>query len=175
MQRDVGPESTRTFVWHKASTCSAHRLTENATMSDQGEPRPRSGESEMSTQTAPGEPASADFIGARACLVGRIVGQLRSQGHYVGHIDAHTGQALIDLRWAAQMAGREIGRHTRTYVSAPGRRVPGMVTVIVAPVEEWSDVPGANRAKSAIEELLTVHSAILTSTAAARCSASPWG
>ncbi|MBW8751241.1 MAG: hypothetical protein JF565_07430 [Propionibacteriales bacterium] len=114
----------------------------------------------MNTQTARGEPAGADFIGARDCLVGRIVGQLRSQGHYVAHIDAHTGQALIDLRWAAQMAGREIDRHTRTYVSALGRRMPGMVTVIVAPVEAWSDLPGAERARSAIEELLTVHSAI---------------
>ncbi|WP_457110957.1 hypothetical protein [Marmoricola sp. URHA0025 HA25] len=106
--------------------------------------------------------ASGNVIAARDCLVGRIVAELRSRGYYLAHIDSQAGQVLIDLRWAAQAAGRTVGRRTRTYASTVGKQLPEMVTVIVAPVEVFSayEIPGRNVTRAVIEELLDVHTAV---------------
>src|SRR3954454_6370984 len=80
------------------------------------------GEIEMDQHTA--EPGgSGNVIAARDCLVGRIVAELRSRGYYLAHIDSQAGQVLIDLRWAAQVAGRTVGRRTRTYASTVGKQL----------------------------------------------------
>ena len=103
-----------------------------------------------------------DLIEGRECLVARIVEELGRQGYYLTHVGSHAGQALIDLRWAAQLAGRELGRRTRTYASTAGQRLPGMVTVIVAPVQirPSRSIPGRDDDQVAIEELLAVHSSV---------------
>jgi hypothetical protein len=103
-----------------------------------------------------------DLIGERDGLVGRIVDQLRSRGYYLAHIDSYTGQPLTDVRWAAQLAGRRIGRRTRTYASAVGTRLPGMVTVIVAPIETCAAamVPGRDSARKVVEDLLGMHGVV---------------
>lgn len=113
-------------------------------------------------EAPPGTAAGADLITTRERLVGRITEAVAKQGYYLAHIDSPASQVLTDLRWAAQLAGRAIGRHTRTYASAVGRRIPGKITVIVAPVEIWSaaELPGRDAARCVIEDLLRVHSAV---------------
>lgn len=109
-----------------------------------------------------GNARNADLIEARDRLVRRIADAVASQGYYLAHLEAPAGQVLTDLRWAAQLAGRAVGRRTRTYASTIGKRVPGKVTVIVAPVEIWSasEVPGRDAARAVIEDLLQVHIAV---------------
>lgn len=96
-----------------------------------------------------------DAITARECLMGMIVNQIRGRGYYVADVEPNPPQALVDLRWAAQMAGRLIGCRTETYASAVGRGLPMKITVVVAPVKpsrEGSALDG--RVRSIIEGLL---------------------
>jgi len=72
-----------------------------------------------------------DAITARECLADTIIDRLRSEGFFM--IDLAPGQDLIDLRWAALVAGRHVGCHLEAFVSDVGRSVPGKVTVLVAP------------------------------------------
>ena len=73
-----------------------------------------------------------DPIAARQALADSIAGELRGRGYFLAHLDRE-GQALIDLEWAALLAGRALGRKTATYVSEVGQRVAGKVTVVVGP------------------------------------------
>jgi hypothetical protein len=117
----------------------------------------------MDAQSNEDNSNGSDFIGARDCLVDRIVADLRGRGYFLAQLDSRAGQAIIDIRWAAQLAGRLVGRRTRTYASAVGKRLPGMVTVIVAPVEAWSGgypAGGGSGAPAVIRELLEVHSTV---------------
>ena len=99
----------------------------------------------------------------------RISEAVSSQGFYLAHVDSPPGQVLTDLRWAAQLAGRALDRRTRTYASAVGRRVPGKITVIVAPVEirTAAEVPGRDAARTVIEDLLDVRGAVSAHTRSA--------
>jgi hypothetical protein len=96
-----------------------------------------------------------DAITARECLMGTIANQIRGRGYYFADLDPTPTQALIDLRWAAQMAGRLIGCRTETYASAVGRRVPMKITVVVAPVKPSGEGSGSDaRVRSIVEDLL---------------------
>lgn len=97
----------------------------------------------------------ADAITARECLMGMIADQIRERGYYFAELAPNPPQILVDLRWAAQMAGRLIGCHTRTYASAVDKRVPMKITVVVAPVEPSREGSRFDaRVRSTIEVLL---------------------
>lgn len=99
----------------------------------------------------------ADAITARESLMGKIVSQISDRGYYFADVDPGRPQALVDLRWAAQMAGRLIGCRTETHASAVGKRVPRKVTVVVvvAPANANRDGWGFDaRVKSIVEDLL---------------------
>lgn len=100
----------------------------------------------------------ADINAARECLVARMVEQLRGPGYFLAHVDAGAGQLLADVRWAAQLAGRVVGRRTRTYAGTVGNRQSGMLTVVVVPVETWaaSGHPDGHAARVIIETQLHV-------------------
>ena len=106
------------------------------------------------------QPASrgADLNAARECLIERMVEQLRGRGYFLAHIDAHAGQLLADVRWAAQLAGQVVGRPTRTYASRVGNRLPGVISVVVAPVETWAAAPGTDGhvARAMVERQLRI-------------------
>lgn len=103
-----------------------------------------------------------DAIADRETLAGRIADQLRRQGYYLAQLSAHEGQALIDLQWAALLAGRRLGHKTRTYASKVGKRAPGMITVIVAPTRsERHTIPlRLDHSRAVIEEMLGLHTAL---------------
>jgi len=96
-----------------------------------------------------------DAITARECLMGRIAEQIRAHGYFFADLDPNAPQALVDLRWAAQMAGRQIGCRTETYASAVGKCVPMKITVVVSPLGPSRDGPGSDaRVRSIVEDLL---------------------
>jgi hypothetical protein len=105
---------------------------------------------------------TGDAIADRDYLAGRIVEQLRRQGYYLVHLSAHEGQALIDLQWAALVAGRTLGHKTRTYSSKVGKRIPGMITVVVAPTRADSHmVPlRPDRSRALLDEMLAIDYAL---------------
>ena len=90
-----------------------------------------------------------DPIAARQALADSIVGELRGRGYFLAHLDSE-GQALIDLEWAALLAGRALGRKTATYVSEVGQRVAGKVTVVVGPRQP---LPGQRSARDQLAAL----------------------
>lgn len=102
-----------------------------------------------------------DAFASRDCVISDMVEQIESQGYYLTQVDSQPTQGVIDLRWAAQIAGRSLGRHVRTYAGAVGAQEPQKVTLVVAPtdVRTASDVQARDRARVVIEGLLDVHSA----------------
>lgn len=97
----------------------------------------------------------ADAITAREHLMGMIADQIRDRGYYFADLAPNPPQALVDLRWAAQMAGRLIGCRTRTYASAVGQRVPMKIAVVVAPVDPSREGSRFDaRVRGIIEDLL---------------------
>lgn len=97
----------------------------------------------------------ANAITARECLMGTIADQIRERGYYCADLAPNPPQALVDLRWAAQMAGRLIGCRTQTYASAVGKRLPMTITVVVAPVKPSREGSRLDaRVRSIIEDLL---------------------
>jgi hypothetical protein len=96
---------------------------------------------------------SGDAIRERERLAGQIAQQLGQQGFYLTYLDPHCGQSLIDLRWAAQLAGRTVGSATTTYASGVGRTRPGKITVVVAPTVTSAF---ASERQSGISDLLEV-------------------
>jgi hypothetical protein len=111
--------------------------------------------------TAPGR--IGDPLSAREALSARIVEQIRHHGYFVAHLDPQPHQDLIDVRWAAQAASRELGRRMRTYASAIGAQRPQKVTVVVTPIEAEgaSDLLRHAHAGRAVAELLDAHRALL--------------
>ena len=102
-----------------------------------------------------GAEMDVDAITARECLMGTITGQIRARGYFVAELDPNPPQALIDVRWAGQMAGRLIGCRTETYASGVGARVPRKITVVVAPVRPSRDGWGFDaRVRSVVQDLL---------------------
>jgi hypothetical protein len=103
-----------------------------------------------------------DAIASRERLIDRVVEQIRRQGYFLAHLDPQPMQEIIDVRWAAQMAGRAIGRQVRTYASSVGATQPQKVTVVVAATEACSpsDIRARDRARMVIEDLLMVQSAL---------------
>jgi hypothetical protein len=96
-----------------------------------------------------------DAITARECVMGRIAKQIRAHGYFFADLDPNAPQALVDLRWAAQMAGRQIGCRVETYASAAGRCVPMKITVVVAPLGPSPDGPGLDApVRSILEDVL---------------------
>ena len=110
------------------------------------------------------EEAQADALAARERLVALMVAQIIRQGFYLTQIRPQPTQGIIDLRWAAQIAGRDLGRRTRTYASAVGRQRPGMVTVVVAPVETQGvqETQLRDNARIVIESLQTERAGVRT-------------
>jgi hypothetical protein len=107
----------------------------------------------MDTMTpAPGE----DVLTARETLVDLITDEIQRVGYFTADVDPAPHQVLIDVRWAAQIAGRRLGRPTRTFASAIGKRHSGKVTVIVAPVEgsDPTEPQSVVRVRAAVEHLL---------------------
>lgn len=104
-----------------------------------------------------------DALTSRERMVGLITAQIRRQGYYLNHIDPQPHQAIVDLRWAAQMASRQLGRPTRTYTTAVGKQRPDKVTVIIAPreVPTVTEVEVGDRTRTTVEELLDRHNALL--------------
>ncbi len=86
-----------------------------------------------------------DPIAARAQLAERIGRQVRRRGYFLADLDQDQAraQALADLRWAAQVAGRALDRAMRTYVEGVGYHVPGAATftAVVAPAPEGTNAP----------------------------------
>jgi len=94
---------------------------------------------------------------AREGLVLAIAEQIESRGYFRAHLAPLPAQAMIDLRWAAQMAGRTVGRPVRTYASSLGANRPDMVTLVVVPTEARTPTELALRDRSMplVEDLLT--------------------
>jgi hypothetical protein len=104
-----------------------------------------------------GVTVDADVITARESLMGKIVSQISDRGYYLADFDPGRPQALVDLRWAAQMAGRLIGCRTETHASAVGKRLSRKVTVVVVVVPANSNRDGWGfdaRVRSIVEDLL---------------------
>jgi hypothetical protein len=74
-------------------------------------------------------------INTRDQIADEMACQIRRQGYYVTYVLPQRHQALTDLRWAAQLAGRLLSRRTTTYASAVGLQHPGMITLVVAPTD----------------------------------------
>ena len=110
-------------------------------------------------ESSEGRAPDADMLRAREALTALIVAQINQNGYFIAHVDPQPHQQLIDLRWAAQVAGRVLGRRTRTHTSAIGARHPGKVTVLVAPdeVRTVTDERGHRFVRSLLEELLEQH------------------
>ena len=113
----------------------------------------------MATRSEGRAPVALDPIRARDDLVGEIVDEITSQGYYLRHVDVQPAQSMIDLRWAAHLAGRRLDRTTCTYASAVGAHVRGKVTAIVAPIDarNVTDIPVLDRTRAAVKGLLAVH------------------
>jgi hypothetical protein len=111
----------------------------------------------------------ADVLRSREALIDHIAAQVAAQGYFLVHIDPHSPQLLVDLRWAAQAAGRTLGRKTRTLASAVGERQPGMITVLVAPdeVRTVTDEHGRSRVRTLLEVLLERHDLVVSGPAIA--------
>ena len=100
------------------------------------------------------EPAlPGDRISARECLAGRVADKLRRQGFYLTHVVSGRCQTVIDVQWAALLAGRVLGRRTRTYASAAGKRVPDQITVVVTLVQDAAS-PRSEGVPAMLAELL---------------------
>ena len=97
-------------------------------------------------------------VASRERLITTIVEQVRCAGFYLAHLDPQPHQGIIDLRWAAQVAGRTMHRQVRTWASVVGATVPGKVTVIVAPTDFVSPDEAARKAAVLllVENILTV-------------------
>jgi hypothetical protein len=106
-------------------------------------------------------------ISARERLAETMVAQIRRRGYYRTYAPPQPSQAIIDLRWAAQIAGRDLSRRTRTYASSVGQQRPGMITIVVAPIETKTleEIHLRDTARALIEELLDVRSVPRTRTA----------
>jgi hypothetical protein len=89
-----------------------------------------------------------DALASRDHVVCEIRDEIEQRGYYLAHVDPLPAQALIDLRWAGQAAGRALGRQVRTFASAAGARQPGKISVVVVPVDAsaagdtWLSGPG---------------------------------
>jgi hypothetical protein len=104
-----------------------------------------------------------DALASRERIAGQITAQIRRQGYYLSQMDPQPHQALVDLRWAAQMASRQLGRPTRTHMTAVGKQTPDKVTVIIAPrdVPTVTEVEFGDRTRTTVEQLLERHDALL--------------
>ena len=102
---------------------------------------------------------AADILCAREAMIDQIAARIDAQGYFLTHLDPHSPQHLVDVRWAAQAAGRMLGRRTRTLASTIGARQPGKVTVLVAPDELRTviDEGGRTRVRTLLEVLLDRH------------------
>lgn len=94
---------------------------------------------------------------AREALVLAIAEQIQHRGYFRAHLAPQPAQAMIDLRWAAQMAGRDVGRQVRTYASSVGANRPDLVTLVVVPTEARTaaELVLRDRSRALVEDLLT--------------------
>ena len=108
--------------------------------------------------TAVEEPSigGSDPFASRDVTISEIVDQIERRGYLLAHVSPQPAQALIDLRWTAQMAGRRLGRQFRTYASAIGAQQSQKVTVVVAPLDlsVTADLEVREQVRSVIEEVL---------------------
>jgi|tagenome__1003787_1003787.scaffolds.fasta_scaffold20990094_1 hypothetical protein len=71
-----------------------------------------------------------DALSSRDCLVASFAKQVQREGYYLTWIKPLSPQQLIDLQWAAQMAGRRLGSKTHSLIC--GRSEPeGRLKVVV--------------------------------------------
>jgi hypothetical protein len=103
---------------------------------------------EVSTE---GVPAGSEVADARDVLIGTIVDEVRRCGYFLVYVDPHPFQRVIDLRWAAQNAGRALGRRLRTYTSAVGAQQKGLVSVVVAP----ANIPAQDRVQVMVDRIVS--------------------
>lgn len=105
----------------------------------------------MQGQVTTGDGSSGgDALASRDRLVVQIVDQVARQGYFMADVPAQPAQGVIDLRWAAQAAGRALGRRMQTCARESGTQ---HVTVITAPVD----------AASTIDQLLNLQAHLLRS------------
>ena len=105
---------------------------------------------------SPQQDDAGGVLASRDCLTRTIVEQIAEQGFYQVSLDQQPLQAIIDLRWAAQVAGRVMGRQIRTYASTSGTKPARTVTVIVAPTDVRcaADVRTREYVRGLIERLI---------------------
>jgi len=96
-----------------------------------------------------------DPIKARERLADTMIDHIRTQGYFLVDVDPGLPQCLVDLRWAALVAGRHLGCDAEVYVSEVGKAVPAKVTALVAPAT-WRAVPFGfdTGVRSIVEDLL---------------------
>lgn len=111
----------------------------------------------MNTHDGPSQPN--DRISERECLAEQVTDQLRRQGFYLTRVGTGRCQTVIDVQWAALLAGRALGRRTRTYASAVGKRVPDQITVVVALVQNASSSRRDDVVPEMLAELLDANGA----------------
>jgi hypothetical protein len=108
--------------------------------------------------TAVEEPSvgGSDPFASRDVTITEIVDQIERRGYFLAHVSPQPTQALIDLRWAAQMAGRRLGRPLRTYASAIGAQQSQKITLVVAPLDlsVTDDVQTRELVRSVIDDLV---------------------
>lgn len=66
-------------------------------------------------------------------LVEEMMAQIRQTGYYLVHLDRLPTEAVIDLRWAACIVGKQIGTRTTMTVSKVGEHEPGKTSVVIGP------------------------------------------
>lgn len=93
-----------------------------------------------------------DALTSRDRLVVQIVDQVARQGYFMAHVPAQPAQGVIDLRWAAQSAGRALGRRMQTCTRELESQHVGLVTVIAMPVDATA---------STIDRLGSLHANLL--------------
>jgi hypothetical protein len=96
-------------------------------------------------------PADGEVADAREILIGTIVDEVRRYGYFLVYVDPHPFQRVIDLRWAAQNAGRALGRRLRTYTSAVGAQQKGLVSVVVAP----ANIPAHDNVRVMVDRIVS--------------------
>lgn len=91
-------------------------------------------------ETAVDGSSAGDALASRDRMVDQIVEQVTRQGYFAAQVPAQPTQRVIDLRWAAQGAGRVLGRRMQTCARESGAQHGGLVTVIAAPVDSASTI-----------------------------------
>ena len=97
----------------------------------------------------------ADLEAVRKELTAEIADALHKEGYFLRHLAPLPEQAMVDVRWAAQAAGRAVGRRVHSHTSAVSQYVPGKITLLITP-ERHSEDGLSGYALDLVERLLGV-------------------